>query len=147
MGDEGTKGHDRLVTEAQERATKAGEGDGYMWVVRTVARLAAGAGTGWEHDGELGKVEDAMIRVGKFKTAPARVTVSKALCINLGNYETARVTVGYECPCYLEEVEEVDAAINAIVERRIQAEVVEITGKDIRPGAEEKRPEAAEATA
>ncbi|HUU59760.1 MAG TPA: hypothetical protein VMZ50_09460, partial [Phycisphaerae bacterium] len=132
MGDETIRAHDRLVTEAQERAQQAADGDGHAWVVRTVARLAAGAGAGWEHNGELGKVEDAVIRVGTFKTTPARVSVTKGLVVNLGNYETARVTVGYECPCYLEEVEEVDAAINAIVERRIQAEVVEITGKDIR---------------
>jgi hypothetical protein len=85
------------------------------------------------------KVEDKRIKVGVFQTATAKVSVSKGLTINLGNFESARVTVGLDLPCYVEETKEIEEVVNKMVEDRIQAEVLEIRGKDIRPGYEEKR--------
>ena len=128
--------HERLVRMAEEQAADLGDTDGHVFVVRTVTRLkAGGGGSGFEKNLDLSKTEDHVIKVGKFRTQPARVAISKHITINLGNFESAKVTVGYECPCYVEEMGEVDAALDELVERRIQEEILEVTGgADIRPG-------------
>ncbi len=126
--------HDKLVAEAQAKAEALDAGSGSEWVVKTTSRFAGNEG--YEPGEE--KVEDHIHQVGTFKTTPARVTISKGLTLNLGNYESARVTVGVEIPCYVEEVEAVAEAINVLVEKRLQDEVLDIRGEDVRPGKREK---------
>ena len=127
--------HDKLVDEALEKARASSKTDGYEWVVKTVERLLP------DKTRELVSEDasDRIIRVGLFKTEPARVVVQKGLTVNLGNFESARFTVGFEAPCYIEEVTEIEKALNDLVEKRIQQEVLDVRGKDIRPGMEAKR--------
>lgn len=61
--------------------------------------------------------------VHKFVTEPARVKRSYGLTVNLGNYESARVEVGVEVPCYKEEVSEADAFAAQFCEERLEEEV------------------------
>lgn len=128
-------GHDKKVAELQEKGAAVGADDGYMWVVSTKERLM---GQG-QKETVSEKTDDKMIRVGIFQTATTKVSISKGLTINLGSFESARVTVGYDVPCYVEELKDVEKVINELIESRLQAEVLEIRGKDIRPGYEEKR--------
>lgn len=130
--------HDALANEAQGRGEALGPADGHEWAVRTVSRLRADR-PGIEDDPARDKSADAMIRVAPFRGPVARVSVAKGLTISLGNYETCRVTVGIEMPCHPEEAEEVLAEIDRRVEARIQREVLEVRGKDVRPGYEERR--------
>jgi hypothetical protein len=132
-------GHEKKVSEAKARAEGAGK-DGYLWTVRTKYRILGRGET--EEIPEGCKAEDKMIRVGIFKTTPAVARVHKGLTVNLGNFESARVDVGADIPCYVEEFKEIDALANTMVEETIQREVLEIRGKDIRPGYEQKRQEA-----
>ena len=134
----GKDGHDKAIEAALEKARGLGKTEGYEYVVRTVTKLSE-SGIGVEDDPSRAKAEDQIIQIGVFKTEPAKVVVQKGLTMNLGNYESARVTVGFECPCYVEEVGEVTDALNAAVEARVQKEVLEVRGKDIRPGYEAKR--------
>lgn len=46
-----------------------------------------------------------LIAVSTYVTEPARVRVAKHLTRNLGNYESAKVSVSVEVPCYAEESE------------------------------------------
>lgn len=128
-------GHEKKIAEMQEKGANVGADDGYLWVVSTKDRLMGGG----DRETLSEKVEDKRIKVGVFQTATAKVSVSKGLTINLGNFESARVTVGLDLPCYVEETKEIEEVVNKMVEDRIQAEVLEIRGKDIRPGYEEKR--------
>ncbi len=128
-------GHEKKIAEMQEKGASVGADDGYLWVVSTKDRLMGGG----DRETLSEKVEDKRIKVGVFQTATAKVSVSKGLTINLGNFESARVTVGLDLPCYVEETKEIEEVVNKMVEDRIQAEVLEIRGKDIRPGYEEKR--------
>lgn len=134
----GKDGHDKAIEAALEKARGLDKTDGYLWVVRTVTKLSE-SGIGVEDDPSRAKAEDNIIKIGVFKTEPARAVVQKSVTMNLGNYESCRATVGFECPCYVEELGEVTEAINAAVEKRIQKEVIEVRGKDIRPGFEAKR--------
>jgi hypothetical protein len=131
-------GHDKKVAEVEAKAAgMAAEGsdDGFEWVVSTKERIL---GRG-EKETLSEKSEERLIKVGIFKTAPAQVIQKKGLTINLGNFESARVDVGYVMPCYVEETKEIEGVVNDMIEERLQREVVEVRGKDIRPGFEEKR--------
>ena len=130
-GEKGT--HEKAVAEAESKAEGVAPGDAYLWVVRTVTRLRSGGG-GVADNPDEENIEDNMIRVGVFKSTPARVMVTKGLTLNLSNYESARVTVGFECPCYPEELREVEACLNGFVEDRLKQEV-----NDIRTEPDEKK--------
>lgn len=139
MGEKSKDRHERLVAEAQTKAEGMQPQNGLKWVVRTVARLRAeGFGTTDNPDEE--RIEDQIIQVADHDPArTARVNVTKALTMNLSNYESARVAVGFECPCFPEEMAEVREALNTEVERQMRAEVLLVRGKDIRPGHEAER--------
>ena len=130
--------HDKRIAEAEEKLRGLGKKDGYEWVVRTRERLLQD-GSGQKEVLE-DKVEDRIIKVGVFKTEPAKVTMQKGLTINLGNYESARFTVGVELPCYVEEVQGLLADLNKLVEERVKQEVLDIRGADIRPGMAAAKP-------
>jgi hypothetical protein len=121
--------HEKAVAAAQDKAEGLQPGDAYLWVVRTVTRLRE-SGQGVADNPDEENIEDNMIRVGVFKTVPARVMVTKGLTLNLGSYESARVTVGFESPCYPEEVKEVEACLNEFVEERLKQEVNDIRKSD-----------------
>lgn len=46
---------------------------------------------------------DETLAVRRFVTEPARVSVEMGMTVNLGNYESARITVALVVPCYYEE--------------------------------------------
>jgi len=66
------------------------------------------------------------IEVTKFETEPARVRVGFGLTINLGNYESARLDVSVEVPCYKEQVDDAYTQAKVWVEERVQSEVADI---------------------
>lgn len=74
---------------------------------------------------ERSSEEEIEVRV--FRTQPALVRRGVRRTINLGNYESATVEVAVEMPCYLEELEEADAAAKEFVESRASYEVEKIT--------------------
>lgn len=137
MASEGNDRHEGLVAEAQAKAEALKAGEGYFYAIRTTSRIQDN-GAGWAHSEEL---DDHILKVGEFRTAPAKVLVSKGLTINLGNYESARVTIGVELPCYVEEVAEVTDRAEQMVEARVENEVLAIKKKDVRPGYEARRQE------
>lgn len=75
--------------------------------------------------GELVKEasSEEVVDVSRFETAPAIVRRGYSLTMNLGNYESAKVDVGIEVPCYLEDVEAADEWAKRWVELRIRQEV------------------------
>lgn len=131
-GEKGT--HDEAVAAAEDKAEGVAPGDAYLWVVRTVTRLRSG-GQGVADNPDEENIEDKMIRVGVFKSTPARVMITKGLTLNLGKYESARVTVGFESPCYPEELQEVESCLNEFVEDRLKKEVSDIRHT---PGEDDK---------
>jgi len=66
--------------------------------------------------------DEDMIAVHDFRTAPARVTVDYSLTINLGNYESARIGVAVQIPCYKEEIDEAYTFASIWAEKRIATE-------------------------
>lgn len=69
--------------------------------------------------------KDETIAVRKFETAPAYVRVSTGATKNLGDYESLRVDVSVEVPCYAEEVDQVLEDTAIYVSRRLEEEVVQ----------------------
>lgn len=49
--------------------------------------------------------EEQPLEVRQFFTEPAKVRAEASRTINLGNYESIRIAVAVEMPCYVEEVE------------------------------------------
>lgn len=64
------------------------------------------------------------VEVKSFTSRPAVVRRSYGMTINMGNYESARVEVGVEVPCYIEDVELADEWAANFCESRITEEVV-----------------------
>lgn len=62
------------------------------------------------------------LNVRTFVTEPAKVRLGYGLTINMGNYESARVEVSIEVPCYAEEVDAAYAYAEEWVTRRIESE-------------------------
>lgn len=67
-------------------------------------------------------VSDDSIAVHKFQTDPAEVSVACALTINLGNFESAKITVSVSLPCYKEEIDDAYDFAQKWVENRIEQE-------------------------
>lgn len=72
----------------------------------TLSRNYTGKGTPWYDEGEEG--EEDVVEVKEFpeNVEPAHVSATMGMTINLGNYESAKVSVTTTLPCYPEEVEE-----------------------------------------
>lgn len=70
--------------------------------------------------------KDTVLAVREFVTEPASVSREYGLTINLGNFESARVTVGVVLPCYREEINDANDLAKKFCEAEIQAEVAEI---------------------
>jgi hypothetical protein len=70
------------------------------------------------------------IRVPIFHTTPARVRVSGSVTRNLGDYNSARVEVSIELPCYPEqsEVQRTYDYISGLLDTMIPAELAKAAG-------------------
>lgn len=69
------------------------------------------------------ETKNETLQVQQFVTDCAKVTVSKGLTLNLGNYESARVEISVTFPCYREEVDAAYKYADSWVEQRLGAEV------------------------
>src|SRR4051812_42401043 len=65
--------------------------------------------------------KNEVITVHRFLTEPAKVSVSKGLTLNLGNYESARIDVSVVVPCYREELDWAYKYADGWVESRLNA--------------------------
>lgn len=74
-----------------------------------------------EEAGEI-KEEDTVLDVHKFVTEPAKVLFELGVTMNMGNYESAKITVGVSIPCYKEEMREAYAYARQIAESVIADE-------------------------
>jgi hypothetical protein len=73
--------------------------------------------------------KDELLAVHKFLAPPAKVSCGMGLTINMGNYESARIDVVVEVPCYREEVEEAYTYARKFCESRIKDEAGSIKNK------------------
>jgi hypothetical protein len=63
-----------------------------------------------------------IIAIHRFETNPAHVEVGMALTMNLGNFESAKLSVSVMVPCYKEEIEEAYKFVERFVTDRVAAE-------------------------
>lgn len=70
-----------------------------------------------------GQEEEEIVEIRRFVTEPAKVSVELGMTVNLGNYEFAKVTVGLEAPCYIEEIDATAEWARSWVERKTLAVV------------------------
>ena len=73
-----------------------------------------------------GDIKESTIEIGSFEGPTAVVRISGGATVNMGNYQTSRVEVGIEVPCYPEEVPEVYRTVQATVEAKLKAEIDEL---------------------
>jgi succinylglutamate desuccinylase len=85
-----------------------------IWVERTFPNQTAST------------LEETHLEARVFQTEPAKVRAEVSRTINLGNYESLRIAVGVELPCYTEEVEEGLHSASAMVSQFINNEEEEI---------------------
>ena len=64
-------------------------------------------------------LEDELIAVRGFAVEPAKIKVTLGATLNMGNYESARVDVGIEMPCYREEIEDSYVEIRGACEEKV----------------------------
>jgi len=72
--------------------------------------------------------EDEVVEVKKFETTPAVVRRGYGLTLNQGNYESARIDVSVEVPCYLSDIAKADKWAAQFCEDRVRKEVAEARG-------------------
>ena len=77
-----------------------------------------------------GEGEEEVIAVHKFETEPAYVSVDYALTLNLGNYESAKLSVSVTIPCYKEEIDDAYEFAEAWAKDRLKKERDSVVGKD-----------------
>lgn len=83
-------------------------------------------------DGEITE-EDTVMDVHKFVTEPAKITFELGVTMNMGDYESAKITVGVTIPCYKEEMREAYAYARQIAESVISDEKGKIKGSKKSP--------------
>lgn len=71
--------------------------------------------------------EKSYLEIRPFATDTVRVGVKLGRTLNLGNYESARVDVSLDIPCYVEEVKAVYADTLAYVSSLLSEEVAKIS--------------------
>lgn len=72
---------------------------------------------------------EEVLEVHRFATEPARVEVSLGVTVNLGNFESAKLSIGVVVPCYKEETEEAFTWAKNWVESKVMSEVERIREK------------------
>jgi hypothetical protein len=70
--------------------------------------------------------KDELVEVQVFATEPAVISLEYGLTLNMGNFESCRLSVGIRLPCYKEQVDSAYEAATAWVEERVQAQVRDI---------------------
>lgn len=79
--------------------------------------------TYYRNSNEIGSSQDEeIISVQKFVTTPAEVEVGYALTMNLGDFESAKLSITLRVPCYAEEKDEAFDFTQRWVEERVQKE-------------------------
>jgi hypothetical protein len=73
--------------------------------------------------------KDEVIEIHSFVTAPATVGVEMGLTINIGNFESCRVSVSVSAPCYKEEVDAAYEWAKDFVEARVKAEAADVNSQ------------------
>jgi hypothetical protein len=68
--------------------------------------------------------------VMRFAVTPARVSVKYGVTLNMGNYESSRVDVLVEVPCYKEDIDEVFSMIADYTEDLVSQHIDQIKGVD-----------------
>lgn len=76
-------------------------------------------------NGGAAETHEETLEIHRFATEPAKVSVEMGMTINLGNYESARVSVVLAVPCYLEEVDRTFAWAKKWVEEKTLEEADE----------------------
>jgi len=66
--------------------------------------------------------DEELVSVQKFVTVPAEVEVGYALTMNLGDFESAKLSITLRVPCYVEEKDEAFVFAQKWVEDRITKE-------------------------
>lgn len=79
---------------------------------------------------------EEVLAIHAFEGPVSKVRRGYGLTLNLGNYESARLDVTVEVPCYLEDVDAADEWARAWVERRVVQEVENVRGE----GSTSKKP-------
>jgi len=95
--------------------------NGTVQVERQFYKRAKGK---WELKDE--NVQTERMEVHVFATRPAVVKHAATGTFNIGNYETVRIHVGVDLPCYKEEVEEAMNTAESIVEARFTEQTNDI---------------------
>jgi hypothetical protein len=68
------------------------------------------------------------LEMKKFETTPAIVRRSYGMTLNLGNYESARIDVSVQVPCYVEDIHLADQWAADFCEARVTKEVGRVKG-------------------
>ena len=71
---------------------------------------------------ETSDQDEEIVSIQKFVTTPAEVEVGIALTMNLGNFESAKLSVHLRVPCYSEEKDEAFDFAQRWVEERVMKE-------------------------
>ena len=50
-------------------------------------------------------MSEETIQIRPFATDPAKVRVGRGVTINMGNFESARIDISIEMPCYVEDAQ------------------------------------------
>lgn len=72
------------------------------------------------------EVTEETVEVKGFVVPPAHIEVGYGLTLNLGNYESARIDVKMNIPCYREEADDAYEHARQWAEQRIRREVAEV---------------------
>jgi len=72
---------------------------------------------------------EEVVAIQTFEGPVAKVRRGYGLTLNLGNYESARLDVTVEVPCYLEDVDAADEWARQWVEKRVVKEVENVCGE------------------
>ena len=71
---------------------------------------------------------DEVVEIRRFETTPAIVRRGYGLTLNQGNYESARIDVSVEVPCYLADIAKADQWAAKFCEDRVTEEVKQARG-------------------
>jgi len=88
------------------------------------------------HFTKAGKLVDSdgseeLLEVKTFLAPPANVGVGYGATINLGDYNSAKVNVLVNVPCYTEEIDGAILFASGVAEKRVRREVAEIKGEEL----------------
>ena len=76
----------------------------------------------------------------RFETTPAVVRRSYGMTLNLSNYESARIDVGVEVPCYMEDIHLADEWAANFCEERVMSEVMKVRKPKVNKDTSEESP-------